>query len=328
MGFWQGVNEGLTFVMEADTRKKEIEQARKDRLAERQSDAEIRRQELEQARKYSLEDRDAANKDKIRELMIGYGLERTKEEKAAEGLKLEAAKLFQLFPDESNDKLEFLKSDPKAAAEAYSIVSDIMTKAAAGGAPITPDVALGFVYVNQYGEAKSVAPDLDIANYPATWEGLSSYREATLTPSGPTTIVSANPQAYLKPNTENMGVVRGAFERAVQAKAIADLPTLAGNATEESKLRASIEDFKNPNSEGYREIMKKYGQPIFNTFASKGDDFSAAILQDPNFTEFSTKRFGDIQLANQILNDPESSEDDKVGARELLNQAYGGNYGG
>jgi hypothetical protein len=51
MGFWQGLNEGLTFVIEQKTRKNELEAARQERAAERAAD-----------REYQLQDQKAANK--------------------------------------------------------------------------------------------------------------------------------------------------------------------------------------------------------------------------------------------------------------------------
>lgn len=51
MGFWQGLDQGLTYVMEDKARKKELEDARQERAAERQAN-----------RDYQLEDQKAANK--------------------------------------------------------------------------------------------------------------------------------------------------------------------------------------------------------------------------------------------------------------------------
>ena len=51
MGFWQGLDQGLTYVMEDKARKKELEDARQERAAERQAN-----------REYQLEDQKAANK--------------------------------------------------------------------------------------------------------------------------------------------------------------------------------------------------------------------------------------------------------------------------
>jgi hypothetical protein len=111
-------------------------------------------------------------------------------------------------------------------------------------------------------------------------------------------------------------------------KAAAELAAVAGDATADADLRAAIDQFTDPSSEGYATLMAKYGQSAFNTVASQGNAFSVAVMQDPSFVTFSTARLQDIELANQYLNDPSSTPEEIATARELLNQAYGGNYGG
>jgi hypothetical protein len=62
MGFWQGLNEGLTYVMEDKARKKELEDARQERAAERQSNIDLEEKRSKRDREFQVEDRNAARK--------------------------------------------------------------------------------------------------------------------------------------------------------------------------------------------------------------------------------------------------------------------------
>lgn len=72
MGFWQGLNEGLTYVMEDKARKKELEAARQERASERQADIALEEKRFERTRELQLQDQKAASKLAIDKNLMEY----------------------------------------------------------------------------------------------------------------------------------------------------------------------------------------------------------------------------------------------------------------
>lgn len=318
MGFWQGLNEGLTFVIEEKARKTELEQARQERAAER----EAAKAEREAAAKTAREDR-------LSEIVFGALVEKQKRDADAKVVSEEALQFFQRFPaDSKNPNLEVLKNNPAQAAQLEKELRAWEVKNA-GQVPMPQGDALwDFIVVTPTGQAKSVLPEGDINLHPTSYEEAAKSVAGIEETSGPTAVAQIKPTLYGTPNTENMKEARRALEQEVLKKANAALALVAGDAGADSDLRDAIGQFSNPNSEGYTKLMNLYGQDAFNTVASLGNAFSVAALQDPSLSNFSARRTEDINLANEVLNDPASSASEIAQAKELLNRAYGGNYGG
>ena len=310
MGFWQGMNEGLTFVLEEKARKKELEDARQERAAERQFNI-----DLEQTRY------DRASADRFREVMFQLRMDKDTRDAEVEKLKQKAAPLWQLYEGSKNPKLEELKASPAAAAETYAIVTDIMEKAAAASVPMDIETALSFVFINSSGEVESVAPDLNMENYEPTWEGAAAYRRATETVTQPNVVVSVDPKAYARTSTENIRVVSDAFNKTVLAAANADLARLApDDVTGKANLMNLIEGFGNTDSQQYFTLASAYGQTAYNMLVAPGGEFALAAQSAPQFRVYEIDRQATIEAAKMTIDDPSSPPAAIEAARADLRQ--------
>jgi hypothetical protein len=297
MGFWQGMNEGLTFVLEEKARKKELEAARQERAEERQ--ASITLEEVRYKRQ---------GEDRVRETMYNLRMDKATRDAQSEGLKAEAAPLWQLYEGSDNPKLKMLETSPAAAAKAYALVSDLMEKSAAASVPMDRETALDFIFINSSGEVESVAPDLNMENYEPTWEGAAAYRKATEAVTQPNVVVSIDPQAYTRTSTGNIEVATDAFNKGILAAANADLAAMDPEATEDkSKLIGLIEGFGNTDSQQYYTLAEKYGQTAYNKIVAPGDEFAIAAESAPQFMGYKIDRQATIEAAKMTIDDPSST---------------------
>ena len=310
MGFWQGMNEGLTFVLEEKARKKELEDARQERAAERQ--ASITLEEVRHKRQ---------GEDRVRETMFNLRMDKATRDAQSEALKVEAAPLWQLYEGSTNPKLEVLKTSPAAAAKAYALVSELMEKSAAASVPMDRETALDFIFINSSGEVESVAPDLNMENYEPTWEGAAAYRRATETVTQPNVVVSVDPKAYARTSTENIRVVSDAFNKTVLAAANADLARLApDDVTGKANLMNLIEGFGNTDSQQYFTLASAYGQTAYNMLVAPGGEFALAAQSAPQFRVYEIDRRATIEAAKMTIDDPSSPPAAIEAARADLRQ--------
>jgi hypothetical protein len=328
MGFWQGLNEGLTYVMEDKARKKELADAKQERMDERAAAQAEKSADRAYQREQMLFQLNEGRRDNL------LGLFAKQEAEKAESQKLtgQAQAFFSRVGEDAieDPKVQALLKNPRLAAQleeqALALEKDMATKgvdapplrgqnlldALAVFDPDTGTVAASNITLDDL-----MSLDMsDHSNYEQTMLDLSRTQDG----GGYATI---KPDAYRVADPKKLEEGRKMFDQLVLRQAQADLASIDEASGEWADLKAQIDGYREENSAERLAIQDKYGYNVYKTLLGTDNPYIQGLKSDPQFGQFSTMYTAEAQL-RAILTDPEASQADKDGAAARL-RAWGMN---
>jgi len=311
MGFWQGMNEGLTYVLDKKSAETSAE-------ADRAFQREMYQKQLVEGRR-----------DKLLELIVARG----QDVAASSALTGQAQAFYSRFGEEdlTDPRAQALLKDPALAAQLEEQVNVLEIERAKAGvdAPPLQGQNLFDVLTIYDSETDTVAPatlsvddlmTLDVSN-PAV------YQEAALnltSTQGGGAYVTIKPSAYGVADPKKLEEGRKMFDQLVLRQAQTALLDLkaqegGGKPTEVADLETKIAGYKDENSVERMELQNTYGYDVYKTLLNTDNPYIQNFKGDPQFAQFSTMYSVESQLRD-ILADPEASQADRDGAAARLQQ--------
>ena len=331
MGFWQGLDQGLTYVMEDKARKKELEDARQERAAERQSNI-----DLEEAR-YNRSKEDAAairlqeNKDSLQKAFLPVYVERLQQFEAAKRVSAGAASLLEIFGDSTDPTVTALRNNPQVADAIWQQMTKAREAASAKGIELSldPQTLLDNIVVSGSGEP---IPTFTMEGLPTinTFDDLAQALVTFAAPS-PTASAELKPEYGLIADPGNLAEGRRLYET--------NLFTIAGQARDKvlkdagddangtgqrafDKMSNTIEAASKGDPASMAELQSTYGQKAFEATAATSSLYTAALVDTPEFKPFADEYKIKLQL-KQILDDPAATQTQKDRAKVELDKRGG-----
>lgn len=308
MGFWQGLNAGLSSVLEEKARKEERQQEIDLRAAERAEDRKARKDEI------MLQ---VAENRKDALLTIGIKKEQEKAEAAA--LAGKAQSLIARFGDSDDPRVAALASDVRTAAALEEQIYTLEIDAQKAGIELPPmqgEALLELLTVYDPG-TKTVAPvELTLDDILAgDYSSDEAYYKtaAALSQPAPRVDVRINPEAYRRYDPEVLEEGRKVFDQEVLRLANIALDAAAGDANEEAKIRPLIEGYAKEGSGERFALMDMFGSQAFAVLAESGNPYIQDLENDATLSRYST-----VYQLNRVITDPEATEEEKAKAQELL----------
>lgn len=308
MGFWQGVNEGLTYVLDQKAAEASEEKAYA-----------FRREEYQR----TLVDN---RRDRLLELKIARG----GSEAEASALTGQAQAFYSRLGEEDlNDpRAQALLNNPALAAQLQEQVTALEVERAKTGvdAPPLQGQNLLDIFTVYDGDTGTVAPaamtvddlmELNVAD-PAVYE--QAVQNLTSTQGGGA-YVTINPSAYSVADPKKLEEGRKMFDQLVLRQAQTALLDLKkqGDENKIADLQAKIDGYKEENSVERMELQNTYGYDVYKTLLNTDNPYIQNFKSDPQFGQFSTMYSVESQLRD-ILADPEASQADRDGAAARLQQ--------
>lgn len=304
MGFWQGMNEGLTYVLD----KKAAE------ASEEKQYAFIR----EEYQRKLIDGR----RDKLLELRIARG----GDSKEANEVTNQAKAFFARLGEDvlTDPRAQALLKSPTLAAQLQEQVSAIEVSRAKEGLdapPLQGQNLLDLLTIYDT-ETDTVAPAalsvdeilaLDVSN-PAT------YEEAVLgltNTQGDSAYATINPNAYLMVDPKKLEEGRKLFDEFVLQEAQTALLNIGEEDTAaKSDLLGLIEGYKVADSTERMKLQDQFGYSAYKKLRETNNPYIQDFKSDPKFDRFRLKYAED--QARAILADPEASQNDIDGANAWL----------
>lgn len=318
MGFWQGLNAGLTAVQQEKARKTEIQEER-----------EYRRQELAEQRKYEREQFLMQTAENRRDSLLTLFAKREQEKAEANALTGKAQSFFTRLGDIEDPRVAALANSPRVAAELEDKVQEIERLRAESDLDLPPlqgQVLLDMLVV-QNPETGSVSPVNitldDLLEMDMTDRGVYEQTALALSRSQPTAYATISPEAYRKVDPKRLEEGRNLFNQEILRLANDRINTLEAAAQgevvpEADELRSLLEGFGTEDSAGRFALMDMFGPQAFANLAVVDNPYIQNLEQDPQLSRYST-----IYKLQVILQDPEATEEEKAKAQELLDR-FGG----
>lgn len=310
MGFWQGVNEGLTYVLDQKAAEASEEKAYA-----------FRREEYQR----TLVDN---RRDRLLELKIARG----GSDAEASALTGQAQAFYsRLGKEDLNDpRAQALLNNPALAAQleeqVYALEKE-RAKTDGYASPLQGQNLLDIFTVYD-GDTGTVAPaamtvddlmELNVADS-AVYE--QAVQDLTRTQGG--AYATINPSAYSVADPKKLEEGRKMFDQLVLRQAQTALLDLknqegGGDPTQIADLQAKVDGYKEENSVERMELQNTYGYDVYKTLLNTDNPYIQNFKSDPQFSQFSTMYSVESQLRD-ILADPEASQADRDGAAARLQQ--------
>jgi hypothetical protein len=315
MGFWQGINEGLTYSLEAKARKQERQQE----LDLRKQDMEIRRQERAEDRAFAKEDFKLQIAEKNRETLFGLYVKREQEKSEVAALSGKANMFLGRLEGVDDPRVAALAKDPRTAAELEDQLKSIEIEAAKNDVDLPPMQGEALLDLLTVYDSKSDS----VAPVGVTFEDLLSgdfsnqdtYYQTAAALSTPAPRVSAtiNAEAYRLRDPKKLEEGRRAFDQEVLRAANERLAEVKDDPTASSELQGLMEGYAKEGSAERFALMDMFGQQAFASLASAGNPYIQNLEEDPTLSRYSA-----MWQLQGVLNDPEATEEEKAKAQELL----------
>lgn len=305
MGFWQGMNEGLTYVL--------------DKKAEKESE--------DRAYAFKTEEYQRQLRDGRLDRLLELKIARAEKGREASALTNQAQTLYSRLSEEdlSDPRAQALLNNPTMTAELAEKVVALEKERAAAGFKDPPYrgqnlLDMFTVYDDETGTVAPAAMtiddlmELDVGD-PAVYE--QAVLDLTSTQGGGA-YVTINPSAYYVPNPELLAEGRTAFNELVLQEAQRELKGLSGDDNSEaaSDLQSQIDNYKTENSVERLELQDKYGYSVYKKLLSTDNPYIQDFKNDPQLARFHFM-YAEEQ-ARAILADPEASQADLDGASAWL----------
>ena len=329
MGFWQGINEGLSEVMAQKERQRELEARQKESEQER----EFRRQEAAAARTFEAEQFMTQLAESRRDNLIGLYANQRQQEQEASALSGKAQSFLDRFVGVDDERIAALASDPRAAATLEDQLREVEVQRAKSGLDLPPlqgEALLDLLVVKipETGEVRPVDVTLDDL-LTMDLSDPKAYQETVLDlgRTQPGVEASLSPSASFIPDPTVLKEGRALFDAEVLRSAQAELASLDSNSGDWSDLKAKIDSYGDENSSARTELQDTYGIGVAVSLLSVDNPFITSLKSDPQLFRFVYPA-SEIKVLNEIISDPNAPADQKEEARSLLAEKYGFNAGG
>ena len=329
MGFWQGLNEGLTYVMEDAARKKELEAARQERTAERQADIDIEEARYQRSRTDAASDRLEANKQRLQEIYLPLAVEAAQKDKEARAISSDAQSLLSIFGDSKDPKVTAMRNNPQMTAGLWRDFLKRQDEAAKDGVELSLDqqTLLANIVITGSGEAVPVTPMnaiVDITDFSSLTTAI-----ANLPTYQPTAAGRVKAEYGLIPNAKNLEEGRKLFETNLFTIAgqqrdafLADSQTDTTGEKQKAwdKLNDTIQAANKGDAAAVATLRDTYGQQAFEATVATDNRYTAAIVDTPEFAPFA-QNLDPVRVdLVKVLSDPTATETDRAMARDKLTQ--------
>lgn len=331
MGFWQGLNEGISEVMAQKERKRELEARRQEALEER----EFRTREAAAERAARRQDFMLQLQESRRDNLLTVFAQREQEKAEAAALRGKAQSFFDRLGDVDDPRVAALAEDPRTAAELEDKLREIEKARAENDLDLPPlqgEILLDLLVVQNPDTGRVGAVDLTLDDLlEMDMSDRSAYEQTALALATPQPRVDAtlSAEAYRRVDPKRLEEGRDFFNQEVLRLANERLAALETNAVdadgnkmpvpEADEIRAMLEGFSTEGSAERFALMDMFGSQAFANLAATDNPYIQNLEQDPQLSRYSTQ----YQL-QVIVNDPEASEEDRARAQELLNRLGAG----
>jgi hypothetical protein len=328
MGFWQGMNEGLSEVMAQKERQRELEA----RQRETEQEREFRRQEAETSRAFEREQYITQITETRRDGLIGLYATRIQREQEASALAGKAQSFLDRFAGVDDESIAALASDPRAAAALEDQLREAevqMAKAGIDRPPLGGEALLDLLVVKvpETGEVRPLNLTLDeLMSMDLSDSKVYEETVLGLSRTQPGVEASLSPSIYFTPDSKVLDEGRALFDAEVLRSAQAELANLDSNSGEWSDLNAKISSYKDVNSPARTELQDMYGIDVAVNLLSVDNPYITSLKSDPQLFRFVYPA-SEITTLNNIISDPNAPADQKEEARSLLAEKYGFNTG-
>jgi len=323
MGFWQGANEGLTYVLESKARQKELAGAKQERMDERAAALEEKAADREYEKEQYIFRMGEARRDSLLSLYM------QKEADRAESGKLTGqaqAFLSRLDPDSLEDpRVQALLKNPKLTAQLEEQVLTLekdMEKQDVDAPFLRGQNLLDAITIFDPDTGTVAASNItldDLMSMDMTdrsvYGGAMVDLSRTQTSGAYATI---KPEMYRVADPKKLEEGRRMFDQLVLSQARADLNNYDEASGEWADLNAQIEGYKTEDSAERMKLQELYGYSVYKTLLNTDNRYTQGFKNDPQFGQFSTRYNNETQTLRQILVDPEASQTDKDGASAEL----------
>lgn len=321
MGFWQGVNEGLTYSLEKRAREKELADAK----AERQYERDLAKKQREEDRVFEREMFQQKILESRRDDLFKIAAARAKSQGEVSQFVGKAQALVSRFPGMEDDpRVAALMQNPMAAAQLEDTFREIEKKRAENDLDLPPlmgATALDLITV-QTPEGNfapvSLSPEdilaMDMSDR-AAYEG--AMIELQRTPPG--LDVTVSPEAYRMTNPKVLEEGRAAFDQEVLRAATQALNAASENPEAFTRLRTLLEDAGKENSPGMIALRDMFGAQALSSLQGMDSPYIQNLEKDPQL-----KRYFAILELSRIASDPTATEDERTRAGELMRRLQGG----
>lgn len=332
MGFWQGLNEGITYVMEDAARKKELEAARQERIAERQANLDLEESRYKRSKEDAAALRLEENKQRLKEALVPLYVKRQQEIDASQVVSSSAQQLYDIFGDSTDPKVVALRNNPQVADAIFKDFTAKREKAATEqGIELSLDLQTVLDNIVVKGSGEVVVASIDPALIDVT--NFEDYVSSVAKLSTPLTSIEANikPTYGLIPNAKNLDEGRKLFETNLYTIAgqqrdaiLAGVKGPEGDPTGEKqkawdKLNGIIEAASKGDAAAEATLKDTYGQQAYDATASVNNIYTKAISGAPEFAPFVEEYNLKTELVG-ILTNPNSTDADKATAKDKLTQ--------
>lgn len=310
MGFWQGMNAGLTSVLEEKARKRE-----------RQEEIDLRRAEREEQRKYEREMFMLQTAESRRDALLSIYAKKEQEKAEVGALAGKAQSFLGRIGDSEDPRVAAIASDVRTAADLEDQLRNIEIEAAKAGVELPPlqgEALLDLLTVYDTG-TQTVSPvqitfdDLLSGDFSQAEDYYKTA--AALSQPTPRVDVRLSPEAYRKYDPKTLEEGRKAFDQEVLRLANLTLqsPEIESDSDAFASIKALVDGFGEANSAERFALMDMFGPEAFASLAESNNPYIQNLEQDPQLSRYSTL----FQL-NQVLADPEATEEEKAKAQELI----------
>jgi hypothetical protein len=324
MGIWQGINEAHLGYVERKDREKELQQAREDRMRERQEDQDFALRQY----KMQVQDRRTENF-----LTTFSEIDQARAE--AGKLKPLADSFYSRFAGMEDDpRVQTLMQDPMAAANLEAELRAVEVKRAerdVAGVPLKGATLLDMIAIpeTQTGRTPTlVASPEEIFNSDLTDSGTYIRRRQELAEyqasiSSPSLSASLSPSAYRIPTPESIKEVRGYFDTQVVQAASRDLERLKDTGGSWSELNDLVQNYdKNPAARVA--LIDQFGPVAMAGILESNSPYLQNVFDIPELQPLLAP--ASILILKRIIDDPQAPADQKEDARTQLREKFGVTY--
>lgn len=285
MGFWQGLNAGLTAVQEEKTRKKE-----------RQEELDLRKTERDEQRAYEREMFMLQTKEARRDSLLGMYVKKEQEKAEAGALSGKASMFLGRLEGVDDPRVAALAKDARTAAELEDQLKNIEIEAAKKGVDLPPlqgEALLDLLTVYDP-KSDSVAPvgvtfeDLESGDF----SDPGTYYQTAAALSAPTPRVSAslNAEAYRMYDPKTLEEGKKAFDQEVLRAANKRLAEVKDDPTASSEIQGLMEGYAKDGSSEQLTLREMFGHQAFANLTAMDNPYVQNLDKDPTLAPYIAVR--------------------------------------